>query len=104
EELEAARIRLLGRKEGRLTAIMRGLGALAPEERPAAGARANRVKDALNGLLDARQEELERQRDGGGPAVDLTLAGRDTWRGARHPVSLVIAQISDVLGSLGFTR
>ena len=58
DELEAARIRLLGRKEGRLTAIMRGLGGLSPEERPVAGARANRVKEALTALLDAREQEL----------------------------------------------
>ena len=104
EELEAARIRLLGRKEGRLTAIMRGLGALDPADRPAAGARANRVKDALNELLEARQTELEQAQTNAGPAVDLTLPGRAAWRGARHPVTLVIDEICDVLGSLGFTR
>ena len=102
-ELEAARIRLLGRKEGRLTAIMRGLGALAPDARPAAGALANRVKDALTELLDARERELSAATDRG-PRVDLSLPGRTHWRGARHPVSLVIDEICDVLGSLGFTR
>lgn len=104
DELEAARIRLLGRREGRLTAIMRGLGTLAPADRPAAGARANRVKEALNELLDARQAELERRRAGSAPDVDLTLPGRAGWRGARHPVTLVIDEICSVLGSLGFTR
>jgi phenylalanyl-tRNA synthetase alpha chain len=104
EDLEAARIRLLGRKEGRLTAIMRGLGTLEPADRPAAGARANRVKDTLNELLDARQAELERARTDAAPAVDLTLPGRASWRGARHPVTLVIDEICTVLGSLGFTR
>ncbi|MBR9990165.1 MAG: phenylalanine--tRNA ligase subunit alpha [Gemmatimonadetes bacterium] len=103
-ELEAARIRLLGRKEGRLTAIMRGLGSLDPAERPAAGARANRVKEALSGLLDAKQEELERGQRGSAPDADLTLPGRAVWRGARHPVTLVISEICDVLGTLGFTR
>ena len=103
-ELEAARIRLLGRREGRLTAIMRGLGTLAPEERPAAGARANRVKEALNALLDAKQTELERGRRGAAADVDLTLPGRAVWRGARHPVTLVIEEICSVLGALGFTR
>jgi phenylalanyl-tRNA synthetase alpha chain len=104
DELEAARIRLLGRKEGRLTAIMRGLGALDPAERPAAGARANRVKTTLTELLDAKQEELERTRAVGAADVDLTLPGRAGWRGARHPVTLVIDEICDVLGTLGFTR
>jgi len=104
DELEAARIRLLGRKEGRLTAIMRGLGALPPEERPAVGARANRVKEILTGLLEAKQAELDGAAAATGDHVDLTMPGRRTWRGARHPVTLVIEEICDVLGSLGFTR
>jgi phenylalanyl-tRNA synthetase alpha chain len=104
EELEAARIRLLGRREGRLTAIMRGLGSLDPADRPAAGARANRVKDALGELLDAKQAELDRGRGTHATAVDLTLPGRAVWRGTRHPVSLVIDEICNVLGALGFTR
>jgi phenylalanyl-tRNA synthetase alpha chain len=103
-ELEAARIHLLGRKEGRLTAIMRGLGALTPEDRPAAGARANSVKATLIELLDARQADLERAGSGAAQAVDLTLPGRAVWHGSRHPVTLVISEICDVLGSLGFTR
>ena len=104
DELEAARIRLLGRKEGRLTAIMRGLGALDPADRPAAGARANSVKAVLSELLDARQAELEAGAAHEIEHVDLSLPGRAEWRGARHPVTLVIDEICTVLGSLGFTR
>ncbi|HEX6132593.1 MAG TPA: phenylalanine--tRNA ligase subunit alpha [Longimicrobiales bacterium] len=104
EELEAARIRLLGRKEGRLTAIMRGLGALAPEARPAAGARANHVKETLTRLLEERQAELESGRTAARPHVDLSMPARHVWPGARHPVTLVIDEICEVLGGLGFTR
>jgi phenylalanyl-tRNA synthetase alpha chain len=104
EQLEAERIRLLGRKEGRLTAIMRGLGALPPEARPAAGARANEVKSALSQLLDARQAALEAGSAEQGPRHDLSLPARPGWRGARHPVTLVIDEICDVLKLLGFTR
>jgi phenylalanyl-tRNA synthetase alpha chain len=103
-DLEAVRIALLGRKDGRLTAIMRGLGALPPEARPAAGARANEVKERLTALLDERQQRLEAASAERGPRVDLTLPGRAAWRGARHPVTLVIDEICDVLAVLGFTR
>jgi phenylalanyl-tRNA synthetase alpha chain len=102
-ELEAARIRLLGRKEGRLTAIMRGLGALPAEARPAAGASANRVKETLSKLLEAREAELA-GGSGGTPAQDLSLPGRSRWRGAQHPVTRVIDEICGVLAQLGFTR
>jgi phenylalanyl-tRNA synthetase alpha chain len=103
-ELEAARIRLLGRKEGRLSAIMRGLGQLPAEQRPAAGAEANRVKNVLTELLDARARELAASADGAAPRLDLSLPGRASWRGARHPVTLVVDEICAVLGRLGFTR
>jgi phenylalanyl-tRNA synthetase alpha chain len=103
-ELEDVRIRLLGRKEGRLSAIMRGLGQLAPEERPAAGAIANRVKEALTAQLETRANDLARASQDGARRVDLSLPGRASWRGALHPVTLVIEQICAVLAQLGFTR
>jgi phenylalanyl-tRNA synthetase alpha chain len=104
QELEAARIRLLGRKEGRLTSIMRGLGALPAEQRPAAGALANRVKATLTELLDARQAELAQLAAAPGLVHDLSLPGRASWRGARHPVTLVVDEICAVLARLGFSR
>ena len=102
-DVDALRIRYLGRKEGRLTAIMRRLGELSAEERPQVGAAANRAKEAITALLDARHAELD---TGAGEAVqvDLTLPGRAQWRGARHPVTQVIDDICAVLGRLGFTR
>ncbi|HEX7119707.1 MAG TPA: phenylalanine--tRNA ligase subunit alpha [Longimicrobiales bacterium] len=102
--LEAARVRFLGRKEGRLTAILRRLGELPAEERPAVGAAANRVKQAVADLLEARAAELERARPAEAPGVDLTLPGRRRWRGARHPVTQVVDEICEVFRSLGFTR
>jgi phenylalanyl-tRNA synthetase alpha chain len=103
-ELEAARIRYLGRKEGRLSAIMRQLGQLSPEERPAAGAVANRVKEVIGGLIDDRESAIAVAQGTGERPVDLTLPGRRSWRGARHPVTLVIDEICTVLARLGFTR
>jgi phenylalanyl-tRNA synthetase alpha chain len=102
--LEAARIRLLGWKEGQLTAIMRGLGSLPPEARPAAGARANRVKELLSGLLDEREGAVSAPDQGSGPSHDLSLPARRRWRGAQHPVTRTIDEICAVLARLGFTR
>jgi phenylalanyl-tRNA synthetase alpha chain len=104
EALEAARVRLLGRKEGLLTAVMRRLGELPAEERPAFGATANRVKGVLSELLEARAAVLAEAAPARAAGLDLTLPGRRQWRGARHPVTLVIDEICAVLGSLGFTR
>lgn len=103
EALEAVRIRLLGRKEGRLTEITRGLGQLPATERPQAGAAANRVKQVVTELLDAREAELARTAEAG-PREDLTMPGRRVWRGGKHPVTLVVEEIVAVLSGLGFTR
>jgi phenylalanyl-tRNA synthetase alpha chain len=102
-ELEELRIRFLGRKDGRLTAIMRGLGSLSADERPAVGEAANRAKQRITELLDSIRDRLERP-SAGMAADDLTLPGRQRWRGGRHPVTLVIDEICRVLAGLGFTR
>lgn len=104
DELEELRIRFLGRKEGRLTAIMRGLGSLSPEERPAAGEAANRAKQRITALLEEIGQRLERGAEEARERYDRTLPGRRQWRGGRHPVTLVLDQIFDVLSGLGFTR
>ena len=102
EAVEALRIEYLGRK-GRLTGILRRLGELGPEERPAVGAEANRVKDALSALLDERAAAFAPAADEG-PRTDLTLPGRQRWRGGVHPVTLVIDEICDIFRDLGFSR
>jgi phenylalanyl-tRNA synthetase alpha chain len=102
DDLERLRVELLGRK-GRLTGILRQLGTLAPEQRPAVGAEANRVKEALTQLLE---ERLASQGGGeeAGPQLDLTLPARARWRGGLHPVTQVVDEICDIFRDLGFTR
>jgi len=104
DELEQVRVRYLGRREGRISAVLRRLGRLSPEERPAVGAAANRAKTAVAEALKNRLAELEAvaapDRDG----VDLTLPARGRWRGTIHPVSRVIDDIWAIFRSLGFTR
>jgi len=102
DALETLRVEYLGRK-GRLTAILRGLGGLTAEERPAVGAEANRVKEALSALLDERTASLAPGEEAG-PAVDLTLPGRRRWKGGLHPVTQVIEEVCDIFRDLGFTR
>ena len=100
--LERLRIELLGRK-GRLTGILRGLGSLAAEDRPRVGAEANRIKEALNALIDERRSAVA-GAGAEGPALDLSLPGRPRWRGARHPVTQVVDEICEIFDGLGFAR
>ncbi len=101
--LEGLRVELLGRKDGRLTAILRRLGEMPPEERPAVGKRANEVKAVVTALLEAREAELA-GATAAGPSLDLTLPGRRHWRGARHPVTQVMDEIHGIFRDMGFVR
>jgi phenylalanyl-tRNA synthetase alpha chain len=102
EALEGLRVEFLGRK-GRLTGILRHVGKLAPEDRPIVGAEANRVKQALSELLDARAAEAG-PAEAQGPLEDLTLPGRRRWRGGLHPVTQTVNEICDIFRDLGFSR
>ena len=102
--LEAVRVEYLGRKDGRISGVLRRLGQLPEDERPSVGALANRVKDALREALDARSAELAGAPAHRPPAEDLTLPGRRRWTGAVHPVSQVMNEIWEIFRDLGFTR
>jgi len=100
--LERARVAYLGRSEGRISAILRGLGSLSAAERPAVGQEANRVKGVVGEALEARAVELSR------PALaaseDLTLPSRGPWRGGLHPITEAVDEIWEIFRALGFAR
>jgi phenylalanyl-tRNA synthetase alpha chain len=103
DDVERLRIQFLGRKDGRLSLVLRRLGELDPADRAEVGNRANVVKARLTSLLDEKQAALQATSPGT-PSLDLTLPGRSAWRGAIHPVTQVIDDICDVFKSLGFSR
>jgi phenylalanyl-tRNA synthetase alpha chain len=103
-DLEVLRVQYLGRKDGRVSGILRGLGGLSPEERPRVGAEANRVKEAIQGALDKRIASLSEGTPGARGERDLSLPGRTAWRGGRHPVTQVIDEIWGIFRTMGFTR
>ena len=101
DALQRLRTEFLGRKAGRVTAILKALPTLAPDARRAVGQAANETKAALEQLL----AEAEARLAAAAPAAgDLTMPGRPVWRGSLHPVSLVAAEICEIFHELGFTR
>ncbi|MGQ0640059.1 MAG: phenylalanine--tRNA ligase subunit alpha [Gemmatimonadaceae bacterium] len=102
EEWTEVRNQLVGRKSGRLTQLMAHVPALAPEERRAAGQAVNALKGAIDTLLETRHAALTSARSDGQPR-DLTLPPRRAWKGARHPVSIVVDDIVGIFRKLGFT-
>jgi phenylalanyl-tRNA synthetase alpha chain len=100
--LEAARTSLVGRKSGVLSALMKELPSLSPAERPEAGAAVNRVKVTTEDALDTRSVELAGLQPNTS-SLDLTMPARRTWKGGKHPVTLVIEEIEEIFRELGFT-
>jgi phenylalanyl-tRNA synthetase alpha chain len=105
KSLEQLRVDFLGKK-GSLTDLLKGLGKLAPEERPAAGESINQAKLQIQQALDARrevlvQEALERQL--ASELVDITLPGRRYDHGGLHPVSRTIERIQAIFSVAGYS-
>ena len=103
-ELEQVKARYLG-KDGSLTVLLKGLGKLSAEQRPAAGARINQVKQAIEAALQQRREALLQNRLAqklAAESLDVTLPGRGTGTGGLHPVTRTLERIEQLFHSLGF--
>ncbi len=103
-DLQQVRAGLLGKK-GELTAIMKGMGGLSAEERPVVGALANQVKQKLEEAVEQRRQVLRQEAIAArleAERVDVTLPGRRSWRGSKHPITLVTEEVAAIFGSLGF--
>ena len=101
--LAAVKVRYLGRKEGRLTTLLRDLRALPPAERAAAGEQINRLKDAVEAGLAARASDLLERPDGTRlSSLDLSLPGRAQRTGAAHPITQMRERIESIFLEMGF--
>ncbi len=103
--LEAVRVAALGKK-GEVSGLMRALGAMAPDERQAAGPALNSLKDSLNEALGARKAALGEAALEARLAeewADVTLAPRVLATGSIHPVSQVTEEIAAIFADLGFS-
>ena len=94
-------IRYLGRK-GAVTQFLRNISKLPPDQRPAAGKRANQVKRALEKAFKEAVDQLETAAVDEKDRIDVSLPGRKPASGALHPVTLVTRQICDIFVKLGF--
>jgi phenylalanyl-tRNA synthetase alpha chain len=105
EELKQIQVRYLGKK-GEITAILRGMGQLPPEQRPIIGSLANRIRDELSELISSRAEQLKeivRTQRMAAERIDVTLPGRPVNLGHLHPLTLIIEQIAEIFLGLGFS-
>ena len=102
--LDEVRVRYLGKK-GQITAQLKQLGQMDASERKAAGQQINRIKQALQVLLESRKQELERTAIDAQLAsekIDITLPGRNSELGGLHPVTRTLRRIESIFEQLGF--
>ena len=104
QELDAVRVKYLGKK-GELTAVLKTMGKLSPEERPKVGQMANEVREVItagidrrNELLKAAQQELKLKNE----TIDVTLPGTKVEIGHRHPLSIVLDEVKEIFLGMGF--
>lgn len=103
-ELDAVRVKYLGKK-GELTAILKGMKNVAPEERPIIGQLVNDVRAELEAALEKQGEKLEQsalEEKLKSEALDVTMPAEQITLGHKHPLSVVLDEIKDIFIGLGF--
>ncbi|MCS3807247.1 phenylalanine--tRNA ligase subunit alpha [Xanthomonas sp. 4461] len=104
DQLEALRVALLG-KSGSVTAQLKQLGTLPPDQRKAAGEAINQTRDTLTAALSERKATLETAALDArlaGERIDVTLPGRRSERGGLHPVTRTLERIVEIFARLGY--
>lgn len=102
--LDNAKAKYLG-KTGALTDALKGLGKLSAEERPAAGAAINVVKQGVEQALNERRDAIlaaAQAQQLANESIDVTLPARAQSQGGLHPVTLTLQRIEQLFHSIGF--
>lgn len=103
-DLDALRVRFLGKK-GELTAILKQMGKLSPEERPVMGQLANEVRSFIEEKIEERSAEikvLETAQKLKDETIDVTMPGKVKPLGHKHPLSIVLDEVKEIFMGMGF--
>ena len=104
EELNNLKIKYLGKK-GELTKILRKMGSLSPEERPAVGSLVNEIRDELNNLIEEKEKEFKKQellRKLETENIDVTEPSKKNDIGSLHPITQTIQEVEEIFLGMGY--
>ena len=104
QEIEALRIRFLGKK-GELTAILKQMGGVSPEERPVIGQLANEVRSYIENeiaTISAQLKSLAASKKLENETIDVTMPGNAVTLGQKHPLNIVLDEIKEIFLGMGF--
>ena len=103
-EIEAVRVKYLGKK-GELTAILKQMGSLSPEERPKMGQLVNEAKSEVEELITSKKNELQKkavEEQLKAETIDITMPAKEVKSGRLHPLNTVLDDMIDIFQSMGF--
>ena len=103
-ELEDLRVKLLGKK-GEITAVLKQMGKLSPEERPVMGQIANSVRADIEAKLEERKAAIHAavlEAKLTAEAIDVTIPGDAVKMGHQHPMNMVLQEIKDIFVGMGY--
>ena len=102
--LDALRVKVLGKK-GELTALLKGMGQVAPEDRPKVGAQINEIREHLTALMAERElsiKKAEREAALKAETIDVTEPRKLPKVGSAHPITLVMDELIECFSGMGF--
>ena len=104
EKLNDVRVKFLGKK-GELTAVLKGMKDVAPEERPKVGQLVNETRAAIEELLDETKKKMDaaiREEKLKQEVIDVTLPSKKNTVGHRHPNTIALEEVERVFTGMGY--
>lgn len=104
KSLDEVRVKYLGKK-GELTAVLRGMGALSPEERPVIGSLVNQIRDELEAKIKQGEEHfanLEIEKKLQEENIDVTMPSKKVELGSIHPITQIINDVKEIFIGMGY--
>ena len=104
EKLNEARVRFLGKK-GELTAVLKGMKDVAPEERPKVGQMVNETRAAIEEILEESKQKMERairEEKMKQEVIDVTLPAKKNMVGHRHPNTIALEEVERIFIGMGY--
>ena len=105
QELQELKVKYLGKK-GEVTSMLKGLGGMAPEERPIFGQKVNSLREELEKAMERRERDVKEklleqrlQKE----KIDVTMPGKNIELGSMHPITQVIEEVKEIFLGMGYS-
>ena len=105
QELQDLKVKYLGKK-GEVTSMLKGLGGMAPEERPVFGQKVNQLREELEKAMERRERDVKEkmmEQRLAKEKIDVTMPGKNIELGSVHPITQVIQEVEEIFLGMGYS-